>query len=153
MADELQPIHKSIEVDLPVTEAFRLFTEEIARWWPLRKYSVGQDDAAECWVDGGPGGGVFERTRDGTRHRWGTIMTWDPPRRIALTWHPGREPDADGMLEIEFTAPAETRTRIELIHSGWQAGDEHRHRAYAQGWDEVLGEGFAAYVRSVGRRG
>lgn len=150
MADELDPIHKSIEVEVPITEAFRLFTQEIGRWWPLGTYSVGRADATGCWVDGGPGGGIFETTTDGARHRWGTIMTWDPPRRLALTWHPGRDPNDHTMLEVDFAAPSETRTRIELIHSGWRAGDEQRHRAHAHGWDEVLQDGFAAHVaRSI----
>lgn len=148
---ELDPIHKTVEVDLPTGEAFRLFTEEIGRWWPLGTYSVGRADTTGCWVDGGPGGGIFETTRDGARHRWGTFMTWDRPRRLALTWHPGRDPREHTMLEIEFSAASEHRTRVELIHSGWQAGDEERHRAYERGWDEILHDAFAAYVAGRGR--
>jgi hypothetical protein len=150
MTDLLAPIHKTIEVDLPITEAFRLFTEEIGRWWPLASHSIGEAEATGCWIDGGPGGGMFESARDGTRHRWGTIMTWDPPRRMALTWHPGRDPKEHTMLEIDFFARSERRTRIELIHSGWQAGDQDRHRRYERGWDEVLHGGFASFAARAG---
>jgi len=146
MQERLDPIRKEVDVPVPVVDAFRAFTEDIDRWWPLASHSIAQENATGCHIDGGPGGGLFETAGGGTRYRWGTIMTWQPPHRLSFTWHPGRQPDDHTLVELQFIPLDEQRTRVVLIHSGWQTGDEERHRAYVHGWDEVLRQGYAAYV-------
>jgi uncharacterized protein YndB with AHSA1/START domain len=39
-------IRKEIFVDTSPETAFRVFTEQIAQWWPLDKYGIFLEDAA-----------------------------------------------------------------------------------------------------------
>ena len=67
------PIRQSVHVDCPPEDAFRLFTEGFGEWWPLASSSVGGDDPEYCAVEHWVGGKVFERTRSGEEHAWGTV--------------------------------------------------------------------------------
>ena len=139
----LQPIVKSIEVDRPLDEAFRMFTGEMAGWWPLASHSVGGADARWCGIEGRVGGRVFERTTAGEEHVWGTVTVWEPPRRVAFTWHPGQPSDPHTEVELRFAETAGGRTWIELEHRNWEAiGDRagEVRQNYVGGWDFVLGE-------------
>lgn len=136
------PITKSLEVDRPLDEAFRLFTTDMARWWPLASHSVGGDDAEWCGIEPWEGGRVYERTAGGDEHLWGRVMTWDPSRSVTFTWHPGQAPDPATEVELRFSAITESRTRVVLIHRHWERlgdrADAVRAR-YLDGWDSVLG--------------
>jgi uncharacterized protein YndB with AHSA1/START domain len=105
-------------------------------------HSVAGDDAVACTFEPRVGGRFFETVRDGTEHTWGTLLEWDPPARIALTWHPGRAPSTEQHLEVTFKPHDGGRTIVRLVHSGWErlgkAGPEGRE-SYGRGWDVVLG--------------
>jgi uncharacterized protein YndB with AHSA1/START domain len=46
-------IRKSIHVRRPVERTFRLFTEDIGKWWPLKEgFSFGGDRAAGIFIEG-----------------------------------------------------------------------------------------------------
>ncbi len=141
-ASALSPVVKSIEVDQPLEQAFELFTARMAEWWPLASHSVGGADALWCGIEGHVGGRVLERTGSGAEHVWGTVTDWQPPQRVAFTWHPGQDPEPHTEVELCFAAIAEDRTRVTLEHRGWDAlGDRAgavRGR-YTEGWDVVLG--------------
>jgi uncharacterized protein YndB with AHSA1/START domain len=91
--------------------------------------------------------GFVETLPDGTSCRWGSVLSWEPPAHLAMTWHPGHGPDPHTRLDVSFEdAPGGTLVR--LVHTGWEnlgltgmeaLGD------YTEGWDVVLG----AYVNSV----
>jgi hypothetical protein len=133
-------VKKEVTVLGTVESAFRRFTEGIGSWWPLETHSVspGDADAAvfETWV----GGRVYERQKDGTEALWGTVTAWDPPRRFAMTWHPGRDAETATRLEVHFDE-VEEGTRLRLTHTGWEVlGEEAAEtcREYYKGWDPVL---------------
>jgi uncharacterized protein YndB with AHSA1/START domain len=87
------------------------------------------------------GGRVFETAPDGTEHLWGTVTEWDPPRRVAFTWHPGRPVDSRQEVEVTFQ-PAGQGSRVDLVHSGWEHLGEQAvgmRAGYDTGWDFVLG--------------
>jgi uncharacterized protein YndB with AHSA1/START domain len=143
----MEPIHKSIRVDAPVEQAFATFTERIAQWWPLDRYSVGAGRdgvrTETAAFEGRVGGRLYERMSDGQEATWGEILAWEPPGRIVLTWHPGSE-DASRATEIEvlFT-PDGDGTRVELEHRGWERLGERAAEArtgYDSGWQSVLGK-------------
>src|ERR671930_2335620 len=71
-------IEKSVHVAAPVETAFRVFTDEIHTWWPLRTHAVDTDHSETVILEGREGGRLFERTPAGDEHIWGTISTWDP---------------------------------------------------------------------------
>ena len=148
-ATGIAPIVKAIETDRPIDEAFRLFTANMADWWPLASHSVGRDKAQWCGLEDRVGGRVFERTESGEEHVWGTVTDWQPPHRLAFTWHPGQGPEVHTELVIRFTALAERRTRVELEHRGWEAlGDraEAVRGNYDGGWDQVFGRHFGEFA-------
>jgi len=141
----LEPLRKSVTVDRSVAEAFETFTAGLARWWPLERYSISQERAKTCGIEPRAGGEVYEIRDDGVRCVWGKVVAWDPPHRLVLSWHPGREPETAQEVEVRFTE-ASGKTRVELEHRGWQQlGDRAAasRESYAGGWDYVLGTAFA----------
>lgn len=113
------PVRQSVHVDCPIEDAFRLFTQELDQWWPLTSHSIGEDESDTCAIQPWTGGRIYERTRSGQEHDWGTVLVWDPPTRVEFTWHPGRRGDPGQTVDVEFHAEADG-TRVTLIHTGWQ---------------------------------
>jgi uncharacterized protein YndB with AHSA1/START domain len=139
--DTIAPVQKAVRVKGSVEAAFRLFTDGIAKWWPLATHSVCQNDAVTCAVEGRVGGRVFERDRAGREHLWGTIMAWEPPSRFVFTWHPGRAADTAQEIELRFSDAGAGMTLVELTHSGWAKLGEKAATArenYNKGWETVF---------------
>jgi uncharacterized protein YndB with AHSA1/START domain len=134
-------IRKSVTVDRPLEEAFRLYTEQVATWWPFSTHSTGKEEVETVILEGREGGRFYERTKNGDEHLWGTVLVWDPPSRVVHSWHPGRAEDTAQEVEVTF-APDGEGTRVELMHSGWERlGDrvDEMITNYNEGWDVVLG--------------
>jgi uncharacterized protein YndB with AHSA1/START domain len=137
-------IRKSITVRRPIEEAFALFTDGIAEWWPLEKFSIHAERATTVAFEGRVGGRLYEVSDEGEEGLWGTVTAWEPPHRLAYTWHPGRGEETSQEVEIRFI-PDGDGTRLELEHRGWERAPEARAR-YDKGWDTVLGR-YAAAAR------
>lgn len=140
----LQPIRKSVTVSRPVSETFEVFTAGIARWWPLARYSINESRAKSCGIDPFVSGEVYEVREDGVRCPWGKVLVWEPPHRLVLSWHPGREPEEAQEVEVRFTG-VEGSTRVDLEHRNWQKLGEAAaaaRKSYDGGWEHVLGEAF-----------
>ncbi|MEM7022769.1 MAG: hypothetical protein AAF637_09255, partial [Pseudomonadota bacterium] len=73
MSAGIGEIQKTIDLDVPLEHAFRVWTEQIGRWWPLAEHSIGQKDATGCFVEPGVSGRVYETTAAGDEHVWGTV--------------------------------------------------------------------------------
>jgi uncharacterized protein YndB with AHSA1/START domain len=134
-------IRKSVTIDRSVEDAFRLYTEQLATWWPLSTHSVEKENVETVIFEAHEGGRFYERAKNGDEHAWGTILVWDPPRRIVHSWHPGRGEDTAQEVELTFK-PDGDGTRVELVHTGWERlGDRMRETmaSYEKGWDKVLG--------------
>lgn len=143
-ANEVQaipPVEKSIRVPLPPEQAFRRFTENMGDWWPLARYSVGLEEARGVVFEGRTGGRIYEVQTDGTEADWGRVTVWEPSRRVAFTWHPGRPESTRQEVAVTFRPEADG-TRVELVHSGWERLPEkplETREQYRGGWDFVLG--------------
>ena len=138
-------MQKSVRVKGSVEAAFRLFTDGIGKWWPLATHSVCQNDAVACAVEGRVGGRLFERDRTGKEHIWGTVTAWQPPSRVAFTWHPGRAADTAQSVEVKFSDAGAGMTLVELAHTGWAKLGEKAATAresYTKGWEFVFVECF-----------
>ena len=136
----IAPVRKTVIVQCAIQDAFRIFTDDLASWWPLDTHSVGRDSAATCGVEGHVGGRLYERFKDGKESLWGEVLRWDPPHVLEFTWHPGREPDSGQTVEVTFTTTDEG-TRIDLTHSGWESLGERAmetRQNYDGGWDIVF---------------
>lgn len=133
-------VKKEVRVLGTAESAFVRFTEGIGSWWPVETHAVKADEVESVVFEPWVGGRVYERQRDGTEALWGTVTAWDPPRRFAMTWHPGRDVALATRLEVEFDE-VEEGTRLRLTHTGWEVlGEEAAKtcREYHRGWDPVL---------------
>ena len=138
---EIAPVTKTVTVNRPPEEAFRIFTEGIATWWPLATHSTYGDRATTVVLEGRSGGRLYEVSAEGKEGDWGKVTVWEPPHRLVCEWRlpPGNPIATD--LEVRFLPEGEG-TRVELEHRGWERhGDraqELRDR-YVPGWEAVLG--------------
>ena len=141
-------IRRSVRVSRPVDEAFALFTDGIATWWPLGTHSIGSGrdgvSAETAVLEGREGGRLYERMSDGAEASWGTILAWEPPHRVVISWHVNPARVAPTEVEVRFV-PDGDGTRVELEHRGWErlgAEADEARSGYASdsGWDAVLAE-------------
>jgi uncharacterized protein YndB with AHSA1/START domain len=110
-AHDLSPVVQSVEIEATPERVFELFTdpEQLVRWWP---------DAVRLdpWVGGrieldfGPKGSVS-----------GEVTRFEPPRALGFTWVRGIAPDVTTTIDVTISVAGEGRTRVELVHAGWDA--------------------------------
>jgi uncharacterized protein YndB with AHSA1/START domain len=135
----LPPVLRSVTVAVPVERAFDVFTRRIGDWWPLGTHGCFGEDAAGLAFDGER---LVERSKSGDEAVWAEVLAWEPPTRIAFTWHPGYA-DGDPMTEVEVRFRAQGGTTVvELEHVGWERLGERAAEAragYPEGWVYVLG--------------
>jgi uncharacterized protein YndB with AHSA1/START domain len=128
---QTEVIRKEVLVDFEPAAAFDLFTEGIARWWPVRTHSYGGDAVTNVVLESREGGRLYEVTEAGERN-WGRVRTWEPPHRVVLEWE-----ITDPATEVEVSfLPEEPGTRVVLEHRGFE--DPERRGNYEGGWDVVL---------------
>lgn len=137
------PVLRAALVRCDADEAFAAFTDRIGAWWPLPTHGLfGARAGGVAFEDGR----LVERSVDGEEVVWGEVLAWEPPRRLVVTWHPGREVDDASEVEVRFL-PDDGGTRVELEHRGWERFGEdaaRRRRGYVGPgtWGAVL-EHFA----------
>jgi DNA-binding transcriptional ArsR family regulator len=126
-------VAKSITVEVPRVQAFEFFIRQEA-WWPVRTHHLAEPPGETVILEPFVGGRWFERSHDGRECDWGTVVVWEPPRRIVLTWQIGPgwvyEPDRTRASEIEvrFLAESQHRTRVEFEHRHLERYGEHAER-------------------------
>jgi len=139
MTDELA-VRKSVFVRCTPEHAFRTYTERMSEWFPFKDHSIYDDVDHVVW-EGRVGGRVYEVAKSGEEGLWGTVIVWDPPNGLAMTWHPDRGEETAQELEVRFTAEGDG-TRVDVVHTGWERiGPDFRERmaGYDTGWGFVLG--------------
>jgi uncharacterized protein YndB with AHSA1/START domain len=113
-------VNKTLVVAAPQALAWRVFTEQIGTWWPLAHYKIGSAEAVDAVVEPRVGGRWYERGADGSDCSWGSVLVWEPPRRLVLTWDITADwkydPALGTEIEVQFIADGEGRTRVELEH-------------------------------------
>lgn len=113
-------VRKAISVNAPQDVAWQVFTEQIARWWPLAHYKIGKVNAVDAIIEPRVGGRWYERGDDGSTCNWGSVLAWEPPSRLLLSWDINADwqydPTLKTELEIRFIAQSEQMTRVELEH-------------------------------------
>jgi uncharacterized protein YndB with AHSA1/START domain len=107
-------------VNAPQDVAWRVFTEQIGSWWPLAHYKIGKANAVDAVIEPRVGGRWYERGDDGSTCNWGSVLAWEPPSRLLLSWDINADwqydPALKTELEIRFIAQSERITRVELEH-------------------------------------
>jgi uncharacterized protein YndB with AHSA1/START domain len=144
----MAPIRREVVVAAPPQRAFDLFTASVGQWWPMATHSVFGAGATVAFENGR----LVER-RGEEEAEWGTVLAWEPPHLLRMTWHPGNPVEEATDLTVRFV-PHEAGTRVELEHTGWErhARGEEAARGYGDGWPVVLC-GFSAFVEPAQLRG
>lgn len=153
-AAALAPIEIDLVVPCDPARAFDYFTRDVAQWWPLASHSCAGDDAADVAFEPRAGGALVETAKDGAKHRWGTVTAWEPGRRVAFTWHPGRDPATAQQVDVSFR-PNPAGTRVTLVHGGWEALGERAAETrgnYVGGWRIVFDERYGAFCAGAAGR-
>ncbi len=151
---EIPAVVKTLVVNCAPEDAFRYFTEDMAQWWPLNTHSIigggskGSKAPQTCVFESHKGGRIFERGDAGEEHDWGKVTAWEPPSRVAFTWHPGRKPETAQDVEVTFAAD-KGGTLVTLTHTGWERYGKdaaETREEYDGGWDLVFVELYGGYV-------
>ena len=151
----LPPLLKTVEVPLSPEESFRLWTEELAAWWPVEHHSLsaGEGDLPrDVSLTPGTGGLIEETKADGTKAPWARVTRWEPGKALGLDWFVGRDEAEATQIMVTFL-PIEAGTRVELEHGGFGAATTASAAApapresYDRGWDLVLGQCYLGHCR------
>jgi uncharacterized protein YndB with AHSA1/START domain len=124
----IPPITGTVTVEVPVDQAFRVFTGSIDEWWP-HQFHIGRADVAEVVLETHENGRWYERGVDGTECDWGRVLVWGPPNLLVFTWQINGswqfDPDPAHASEIHarFTATGPARTTVEIEHRGFERLD------------------------------
>lgn len=112
-------VRKALLVHAPPAVAWRVFTEKIGTWWPLAVYKIGKVNAVDAVIEPHVGGRWYERGEDGSSCDWGSVLVWEPPARLVLSWDITADWQYDPALktevEVRFVAEGQA-TRVELEH-------------------------------------
>jgi uncharacterized protein YndB with AHSA1/START domain len=150
-------ITTSIEVNVPVEEAFKVFTEDMGSWWNPDHHII--DAPLERMVfEPRLGGHIYDVGTDGSECRWARVLVYEPPSRlvfswdISLEWKRESDPNRTSEVSVMFQPVDADTTLVTLEHLGIERhgeGWEKMHAAVgsAGGWPGGL-ERFA--VRANG---
>ena len=113
-------VRKVVSVKAPPEVAWKVFTERMGTWWPLAVYKIGKAPAVDAVVEPRVGGRWYERGNDGSTCDWGSVLSWEPPSRLVLSWDITADWHYDANLkteiEVRFIAEGASATRVELEH-------------------------------------
>jgi uncharacterized protein YndB with AHSA1/START domain len=155
-------VRKTVRVRASVDRAFSVFVEQMETWWPATHH-IGPTPFVAIFVEPRVGGRWYEQNANGELCDWGKVLKWDPPHRVAFSWHvgPGHDqpdwvfdPDLAKASEVEirFSDAGDGTTLVELEHSKLERhGDGYEQlRALFDGpgaWQGIL-DLFAAKVEA-----
>lgn len=114
----IEPIVVEFEVDAAPAHAFDVWTARSAIWWP-RSHTVSGSPELDIVFEPFAGGRVFERSGDGSEHDWGRVVEWEPPHRVAYTWHLFFDPAQATDITVTFEA-SNRGTRVRLAQTGFE---------------------------------
>jgi uncharacterized protein YndB with AHSA1/START domain len=149
MPEQIQSIvvRKRLVIEAPCAHAFHVFTAEFDSWWPPTHH-VGRVDMLAAVIEPRAGGRWYEKGVDGSECLWGTVLAWEPPTRLVLSWQLNGQwqfdpdPAHASEVEVRFIPEGEERTLIEFEHRHIERShDAERLRAGVdspQGWTGLL---------------
>ena len=153
----VEPVRKSVRVPLPIDAAFRLFVDDIDRWWPVELFSRVADEQYGNGVavrrivfEPRRGGRLYEVTSEGVEGSWAEVLEYEPPSRIVLAWKPNDRDEAPTEVEVRFE-PDGDGALVRLEHRGWErlgARAEEARAGHDGGWQTPL-DRFAAAAADV----
>ncbi len=148
MTDVYAPLVKTIEVPCGQEEAFVVFIDEMATWWPVQRFSASVKfgtQPRDLRVEARVGGQIVETSKDGSEHLWGTIKRYEPYEYFSMDLHIGLPSETASLLEVRFVALGVERTRVELTQSEWERFGEFAkmmYNGYPKGWVVIFDEAY-----------
>jgi len=119
-SDDVNSVRKVVTVKAPPAVAWRVFTEQMGAWWPLANYKIGKAAAVDAVIEPRVGGRWYERGEDRSTCDWGSVLWWEPPSRLVLSWDITADWQYDANLkteiEVRFIAEGANETRVEFEH-------------------------------------
>jgi uncharacterized protein YndB with AHSA1/START domain len=142
----IAPVRYELTVPISAPQAFKLFTEGFNTWWI--GHHIGEADLAEAVLESKVGGRWYERDVDGSECEWGTVLAYEPPGRLVVTWQLNDQfkydPDPEHASEIEvlFTEQ-DGQTKVNFEHRlierlGPNAVELAERFVQAGGWPGIL---------------
>lgn len=113
-------VAKTVRVSAPLAVAFEAFVGQ--QWWPVETHHLAEPPGREVVLEPFQGGRWYERAADGTETDWGTVLAWQPPHRLLLTWQVSprwtyeEDPSRGSQIEVTFTPDGPDVTRVDLTH-------------------------------------
>jgi DNA-binding transcriptional ArsR family regulator len=113
-------VAKTVRVNAPVAIAFDVFVGQ--QWWPVDTHHLAEPHGSEAVLEAFTGGRWYERAADGTETDWGTVLAWQPPYRLLLTWQVSprwtyeEDPARASEIEVTFTPEGPHVTRVDFTH-------------------------------------
>ncbi len=114
-----------VRVEAPCEVAFRVFTEDIDRWWRRGlKYRVAGTRRGFIRIEPEIGGRLFESFEDDTGTTrvvdTGRVLAWEPPSRLVFEWRSVTFAPAERTeVEVRFAPDPGGATLVTLTHEGW----------------------------------
>ena len=155
MSSAPDPLDASVTVDAAAPDAFAVFTEQLADWWPREFSWSGPDLLEDIRLEPGIDGLLSEIGPHGFRLDWGRILAWDPPRSLSFSWQIGADrvpvpdPSQASTVEVRFEPAGETATKVTVQHAGWERHGEQGH-AYRDGFAQAWPHALAAFAEAAG---
>jgi uncharacterized protein YndB with AHSA1/START domain len=120
-------VTQSVDVDAPRERVWQLLTDpaELSRWWP---------DAAE--LEPGVGGRIVLDFGPGNVS--GEITQWEPPAGLGFTWEASNMPGVQLHVAFSVDDLGDGRSRVRVVHSGFEAAPAEAREAVVDGWDRFL---------------
>jgi DNA-binding transcriptional ArsR family regulator len=143
-------VAKTVRVNAPLAIAFDVFVGQ--RWWPVDTHHLAEPHGTEAVLEPFAGGRWYERAADGSETDWGTVLAWQPPYRLLLTWQVSagwiyeEDPARASEIEVTFTPEGPHVTRVDFTHRHLE-----RYGAQAERMRKILDEkGGVAVLTAFG---
>jgi uncharacterized protein YndB with AHSA1/START domain len=132
MSQAVQEVVQTIDVQATPERVFALWTEPegLVQWWP---------EAAV--FEPRVGGEIRLEFPQG--HVTGEVTRFEPPTAVGFTWIRSDFPGYPTRVDVSLTDLGDGRTRVELVHSGWDALPED----YVAQWKPVHNAGWEHFLR------
>ena len=132
----------SVYVAVAPDDAFEVFTAEIDLWWRHGvRYRIAGKQPGTLTFEAGLGGRLFETVGE-RAFVVGTVVEWEPPRRLAFEWRGVNfAAHEKTLVEVTFASQGDG-TMVRVVHRGWASiRDDHPARH---------GQPVPAFLRSMG---
>ena len=128
---DVSPVVQTMDIEASPERVFSLWTEpeELVRWWP---------EAAV--FEPRVGGKVRLEFKQG--NVTGEVTRFEPPNAVGFTWVRNDFPEYPTQVDVSITDLGGGRSRIELVHSGWDALPED----YVPEWKAMHNAGWQHFL-------